>query len=378
LTDLRIAVVDDTPANVILLEQLLARWGYADVVSTTDPFAVVDLCAELCPDLLLLDLAMPGLDGFELLEQLAPQMKGPRPLPIIVLTADVTTESKHRALALGARDYVTKPFDAHEVRLRVGNMLEMRRLQTELTEYSESLERRVSERTNELELARLDVIERLALAGEFRDDDTQEHARRIGELGSRLAAVLHLDAQVVERFRLAGMLHDIGKIGVPDAILMKPGRLTPYERQQMQMHAEIGGRILTGSRCDLLRLAEEIARSHHERWDGTGYPGRLAGEAIPLSGRIVAVADIFDALTHTRPYKEAWSVDAALVEIVGLSGQHFDPRVVDALLALDRSVLARQAAPSRRRAARQSNPVSARAISSASAPMTSPARSSIT
>jgi putative two-component system response regulator len=330
-----ILVVDDEPANVALLEGLLSRWGYEKVVGTTDPSGAVALCSELEPDLVLLDLAMPGIDGFQVLQLLERLIEGPVPLPVLVLTADITSETKHRALASGARDFLTKPFDHDEVRLRVANLLQTRRLQSDLKEYGDHLEQRVRERTYDLELARFEVLERLARAAEYRDDDTQEHAVRIGTVSAQIATEMGLDDFLVEQLKLAAPLHDIGKIGVPDAILLKAGPLTSAEREVMQRHAVIGANILSGSRSELMQLAEDIARTHHEWWDGSGYPYGLASNEIPLAGRIVAVADVFDALTHDRPYKDAWPVDRAIEEIVAQGRTQFDPAVVEAFERLD-------------------------------------------
>jgi putative two-component system response regulator len=194
-------------------------------------------------------------------------------------------------------------------------------------------------RTSELEQSRVEALERLALAAEYRDDDTQEHAKRIGRTATLLAERLGVASDDRDRLARAAPLHDVGKIAIPDAILLKPGKLTDQEFDAMKEHAAIGARILGGSASELLRMAEEIARTHHERWDGTGYPSGLRGDEIPLVGRIVAVADVFDALTHVRPYKEAWTVDRAVVEIVAQSGRHFDPRVVDAFMELDHQSL---------------------------------------
>jgi putative two-component system response regulator len=331
----RILVVDDEPANTTLLERLLQRWDFTNVVGITDPTEVVAACAEHPPDLLLVDLQMPGFDGHEVMDQLGPWTRCSTPVPVLVLTADMAGETKRRALAAGARDFITKPFDPDEVRLRVVNLLEMRHLQLGLKEHGERLEVRVAERTRALEGARTEAVERLALAAEYRDDDTHQHAQRIGNTAALLAAGLELPEDTVEVVRRAAPLHDIGKIALSDAILLKPGRLTAGEFNTVKSHALIGARILSGSQSSLLRMAEEIAISHHERWDGNGYPGGLSGEAIPLTGRIVAVADVFDALTHDRPYKAAWSVEDGVAEIANGRGRHFDPSIVDVFEALD-------------------------------------------
>jgi putative two-component system response regulator len=331
----RILVVDDEPANVALLSALLARWKFADVTVTTDSAQVVELCEQLDPDLVFLDLHMPAPSGLDLLATLRERLQAPVPLPVIVLTADATSESKRAALDLGARDFLTKPFDPEEVRLRARNLLEMRMLHTDLARHAADLEEGVRERTRHLEQARLEVLQRLALAAEYRDDDTGEHTLRVARTSARLASVLGLRRSEVGEIALAAPLHDIGKIALPDSILLKPGPLSPDQYELMRSHVRVGAEILAGSSSSLLQTAEQIASTHHERWDGSGYLRGLRGEEIPLAGRIVAVADVFDALTHRRPYKEPWPLDQAVAEVISCAGTHFDPAVVAAFATLD-------------------------------------------
>src|SRR5205085_1204241 len=255
--------------------------------------------------------------------------------PVIVLSADITHDSKRLALEAGAIDFVSKPFVRGEVLLRVRNLLHTRQLQLQLARRRDELEDMVRERTEDLEAARREVLDRLARAAEHRDDDTHEHAMRIGSISEALARELHLDLTTVEDIRRAAPLHDIGKIAVPDRILSKPGKLDTAELREMRRHPDIGAMILSGGRASVLRMAEEIARTHHERWDGNGYPFGLSGDQIPLAGRVVAVADVFDALTHRRPYKDPWPVDRSAEEIRAQRGRHFDPDVVDAFERLD-------------------------------------------
>ena len=322
----RLLVVDDEPANVRVLTHALRLAGYEDVHATTDPREAMTMVAALEPDLVLLDLLMPHMDGFEVMRQLALLVPSGVHLPVLVLTADVTPATRRQAFEFGATDFLTKPFDIIEVALRVRNLLRVRFL-------ARGLEGQVRERTRDLEAARVELVERLATAAEYRDDDTGQHTRRVGLLAARMAAALGWPADEVDALRQAAPLHDVGKIGVLDSILLKPGPLTPDEMAVMRTHTTIGGRILSGARFPVLRMAEAVALSHHERWDGSGYPAGLAGEAIPRAGRVVAVADVYDALTHTRPYKAAWTPADAVEEIRRQAGRQFDPAVVSAFLS---------------------------------------------
>lgn len=330
----RILIVDDQPANIGLLQRVLTRAGFQNLQTTTDPREVASLVDQEVPDLILLDLWMPHMDGFQVLDSLAAIITAAVYLPILVVSADMTPETKARALSQGAKDFLHKPFDLVEVLLRIRNLLETRHLYLELQRQNEILEARVRERTKELEEAQIEVIDRLARAAEYRDHSTGQHTRRVGELSALLASVLELPREEVELIRKAAPLHDVGKISISDAILLKPGRLSPDELELNRAHTTLGAELLSGGRFPLLKMAEEIALTHHERWDGKGYPRGLAGEEIPLTGRIVAVADVFDALVDERPYKRAWTLEEAVAEIAKQREKQFDPAVVDALLYL--------------------------------------------
>lgn len=328
--DARILLVDDSSDLVFIMERILQEEGYRDVISTTDPRQVVDLFAAVDPDLILLDLHMPGMNGFDVMAALN-ESGSDGSVPIVMLTGDSSPEAKLRGLRGGARDFLTKPFDKTEVHLRIENLLETRYMHRELARQNEQLGMRVKARTRELESAKLEILQRLAMAAEFRDDETGHHTKRVGRLSSLMAEALRLNDEQVELIGAAAPLHDVGKIGVPDHILLKPGSLTPKEWTIMKSHTVTGARLLSKSVSPVLQLGEKIALMHHERWDGTGYQG-VARTDIPLSGRIVAVADAFDAMTHARPYKEAISVDAATEEIVNGSDTQFCPLAVKAFL----------------------------------------------
>lgn len=334
LTQRRILIVDDEPLNIRVLTRMLEGAGYSEVRSTTDSRQVLDLFREFAPDLLLLDLRMPHLDGFQILELLEDEIPPGQYFPVLVLTGDLASDVMERALLTGAKDFITKPFDMTEVLLRIRNLLETRTLHLQLREHNETLEDRVRERTRELAEAQVEILHRLALAAEYRDDITGRHAERVGLLSALLAQELALPEEDVRLLRRAATLHDVGKIGVPDSILMKPGRLSREEFDVMKRHTEIGGRILSGSHFPLLRMAREVALSHHERWDGSGYSVGRAQDEIPIVGRVVAVADVFDSLTHVRPYKSAMRIPDAVEVIREGKGTHFDPQVVEAFQSL--------------------------------------------
>jgi putative two-component system response regulator len=337
--DAKILIVDDQVANLHLLKTILNKANYTNVMTLSDPREVLHSFSMLQPDLILLDLMMPYLDGYELMELLRPLIAQDDYLPVLVLTADSTSMAKHKALSMGANDFLAKPINTAEVLLRVKNLLQTRALHLLLGDRNRKLEDDVGERTSELREAYVEILERLAVAAEYRDDGTGQHIRRVSTTVFLLAIALELPDRDLEIIERASKLHDVGKIGIPDNILLKPGKLTREEFEVIKTHTTIGARILSDARSDLVRMASTIAQTHHERWDGTGYPLGLCGDAIPIEGRIVAVADVFDALTHARPYKKAWSVEDALAEIKCQSGSQFDPAVVKAFFDLHNPAL---------------------------------------
>jgi len=323
----RILIVDDEPKNLDVLTRILHRAGYTNTFATTDPVEGLSLYTQLDPDLLLLDLNMPKLDGVAVMERLKQVTPPHGYLSVLVLTGDTSPRAQSRALAMGAKDFLTKPFEITEVLLRIHNLLETRQLHREITKHNSEREEKVRERTAELEAAQMETLERLAIAAEFRDDDTGRHTQRVGKLAELLGRALGLSEEEVVLLRRAAPLHDVGKIGIPDAILLKPGALTQAERAVMQTHTAIGAKILSGGRSPVMKVAEEIALSHHERWNGSGYPEGRVGERIPLTARIVALADTVDALSSTRVYRPAWPMEKVLAEIEQQRGVQFDPQL---------------------------------------------------
>lgn len=330
----KLLIVDDQEYNISLLERILARAGFIHIHSLTDPLQVRERMTQVEPDIVLLDMHMPGMDGLQVLS-LIREMTGPDSyLPVLMLTADATPAMKQQGLQAGVNDFLTKPYDRTEVILRIHNLLKTRQLHIQLQQHKSTLELRVRERTDELQKARNEILQLLGRAAEYRDDMTGSHTFRVGRLAGLIACRIGLSEEMVYSIRLAAPLHDIGKIGIPDDILLKPGRFEPHEFERMKEHTRIGSSILDGSSFSILRLAGVIAEAHHEKWDGSGYPSGLKGEAIPLEARIVALADFYDALTHERPYKRAWTPQETMDEIVKQSGLHFDPALVRAFVQL--------------------------------------------
>lgn len=330
-----ILVIDDEDVNLRLITAMLHHAGYRHVTSMADATGLEAHVAATPPDLVILDLHMPKREGFDVLRVLQPLIASEY-LPVLVVSGDATAEARRGALALGARDFLAKPFDLTEMTLRVRNLLDTRILFQDVRKQNRALIETIYGRTRELEHTRVEMLERLALAAEYRDDDTSRHTERVGTMSADIARVLGMSAEDVSLIRRAAPLHDVGKIGIPDALLLKPSILTEQEMALMRTHTVIGSNIISGSHAPLLQLAEVIARTHHERWDGRGYPTGLAGADIPLAGRVVAVADAFDSLTNARPYRKAGTAADALCEIERHSGTQFDASAVAALVSLVR------------------------------------------
>jgi putative two-component system response regulator len=308
-------IIDDNPTNLMLLHHRLVKLDGVEVISMDSAVAALDWCQSHIPDLILTDYMMPEMDGLEFIARLR-QQEEMREVPVVVVTTADVKEIRQKALELGAIDFLTKPVDGHELMARARNLLALR--QSQLTLHDRAAE---------------ELVMRLSKAAEFRDPETGAHIERMARFSALIARRLGWPSERVERLELAAPMHDVGKVGIPDMILLKPDRLTPSEFSIMKQHAQFGWEILKNSPSKLVRLASEIALSHHEKFDGSGYPNGLAGEAIPVEGRIVAVADVYDALTSTRPYKQAWPPEKAVDFLKEQSGKHFDPACVEAFLA---------------------------------------------
>jgi putative two-component system response regulator len=320
----RILIVDDQETDVSALTHLIRGVTPAEMLSTTDPKAVPAMYADFKPDLILLDVHMLEGGGFNILRELKARIPADTFVPVVAMSTD-GVEAKHRALVGGAKAVLSKPFDSTEVQFTIANLLDMRRQHRQL-------EARLQERARELEGAHLETVERLALALEYREDGIGGHTRRVGQGSALLARALGLPQADVMLMRQAAPLHDVGKIAIPDRILLKKHHLTPEEWEVVKTHTAIGAKMLAGAQHSLVLTAEAIAFSHHERWDGGGYPRGLAAGAIPLPARIVAVADAFDAMTHPRPWRQAHTEHYALEELQRCSGTHFDPQCVECFL----------------------------------------------
>ncbi|MBU1168900.1 MAG: two-component system response regulator [Proteobacteria bacterium] len=331
LSTCRVLLVDDTKTNIDILVQTLKddfKLGVA-----LNGKKAIEYANKNHVDLILLDVLMPEMDGYDVCRQLKAN-KETHDIPIIFITAMDAPEHKTRGFEMGAVDYITKPFDISEVKARVRTHLTLITSQAELKEQNFVLEGKVKERTRELEETQIEIINRLGLASEYRDEGTGQHVQRMSEYCRLLGEAVGMEKEECELIALASTMHDAGKIGIADKILLKPGALDTEEWEEMKRHSIIGGELLSGSNSKLMQIAEIIAKTHHERWDGSGYFEGLRGDEIPLAGRIVCICDVFDALVSERPYKKAWTVNEAIREIENWSGSHFDPFLAKKFISL--------------------------------------------
>lgn len=331
-----ILVLDDEPHNVLLLRELLRKQGHK-VVGTSSPIEALQI-VDRTFDLVLSDVMMPEMNGFQFVEQLRSNPET-EDIPVIIVTTLSDKPDRLRAVQSGANDFITKPVDAFELEVRTASMLRQKRQQDEIKLFQQDLAGMVEERTsdlqrtlNQLHTSHIESILHLAAAAEYKDEDTSTHIKRMSRYSALIAKSLGQDDHYVDLILRASPMHDVGKIGIPDDILLKPGPLTAQEWETMKTHTTIGGKILGAGSSEYMLIGTSIALTHHEKWNGTGYPAGLSGENIPLCGLICAVADVFDALTSKRPYKDAFPEDKALSILREGRGVHFSPRVLDAFL----------------------------------------------
>lgn len=337
---MNVVIVDDQQINVTLMQALIGKVGGCTPVPFTDSRRGLTWCLENEPDLVIVDYMMPDLNGIDFILAFR-QAQGKIEVPVLMVTADHEREVRYRALESGATDFLTKPVDRMEFLSRVKNMLALRRSHLALSSRAATLAEEVKKATAEIQARERETVMRLAKAAEYRDPETGAHILRMANYSYVIARNLGLPEDLQEMILQAAPMHDLGKLGTPDHILLKPGRLSPDEMEIMKRHAGDGHEILKGSTSPMLQMAARIALAHHEKYDGTGYPNGIRGEDTPLEARIVAVADVFDALTSERPYKKAWETEKAVELIREGSGSHFDPDCVkgffqdwDAILAI--------------------------------------------
>ena len=324
---MKVVIIDDTHMVVAMLQHLVCKLPGCVAVCFTDPVAALNWCMHNEPDLVIVDFMMPELNGTSLVEKFRQRYST---IPVLMVTANHATELRHRALEIGVTDFLNKPLDNIEFLARARNMLALRASHKATAERAITLAAAVQKATQQLVEQERITIFCLAKAAEYRDPETGSHILRMAHYSRHIGRVLGLSVEQQDLLFEAAPMHDIGKVGTPDAILLKPGKLTPEEFEIMKQHAATGSQVLRATSSPLLQVAAEIAHTHHEKFDGTGYPRGLAGEDIPLFGRIVAVADVFDALTSERPYKKAWSVEQAMQLLTDGKGRHFDPACVNA------------------------------------------------
>lgn len=341
----KILVVDDDDGNLRLIEAMLCLLGY-QVIMAHDREEALEKVRGASPHLILLDTLMPKLDGFEVTRQLK-ENEATRTIPVVMMTALGDVEDRVKALEAGVDDFLTKPLDEAELRARVNSLLKVKAYNDHMHNYQKELDDEVAKRTQglakaleKLKTASLDTVYRLARAAEYKDEDTGAHVERMSHYSSAIARSMGLDDEFVENILWAAPMHDIGKIGIPDRVLQKPGKLDADEWVIMRSHTTIGAEILKDASADFIKLAAEIAISHHEKWNGSGYPQGIKGSDIPLAGRIVALSDVFDALTSERPYKAPFPLEKAIDIIKEGQGSHFDPEVVNAFFSIQDEIKA--------------------------------------
>ncbi len=333
----KILIVDDVEINILVLVEALRN--YSNISVSLDSKLAIESLSYSLPDIILLDLFMPNISGFDVCNYIKSNTVT-KNIPIIFITSERDPLSLNKAFEIGAVDYIKKPFDTLEVNARLKTHLKLKIAEDRLKDQNAILEHKVAERTRKLEEKNIEITEvkretvsRLCLAAELRDTDTGSHIKRIQAYSELIALKCGMSAEDAEQLGLASSMHDLGKIGIPDHILLKSGKLTPEEFEAMKLHTVIGAKALADGQSELLRVAHRVALHHHERWDGQGYPHGLSGENIPLEARIVGLVDVFDALLSKRPYKDPFPLDKVISIIQSESGKHFDPNIIEIFLS---------------------------------------------
>ena len=328
----KVLIIDDSDINLTLIKALVLKLGECEPILFENPLKALEWCQENVPDLVIVDYMMPEMDGLKFISAFR-ALHGRDEIPVLMITANDQKDIRYEALIGGANDFLIKPIDRVEFSARARNMLSLRTGQKFLADRAKHLATLVEERTSDIREREKELIFRMSRAAEFRDPETGAHIQRMAHYAQIIARGLDLGEAMQKLVLQAAPMHDVGKIGIPDYILLKPGKLTHEEFEVMKGHARIGHELLKDSGSEILRAGAEVAISHHEKFDGSGYPQGLKGSQIPLLGRIVAVADVFDALTSERPYKRAWSLEDACRFLEEGRGKHFDPLCVEAFLA---------------------------------------------
>jgi putative two-component system response regulator len=346
----RILIVDDDKMNRLLLSTILSRMSY-HVSEAVNGIDCLEKAGTVCPDLILLDVEMPGMDGLDVARQLKKNNET-KNIPVMIISAHDELPDRVRAVEAGAEDFLSKPVEQVILKAKVRSLLKVKEYNDNVHNYQKKLEKEVEKKTaslqqaledlqsasDKLRLYSMDTILRLSQAAEYKDAETGGHIQRIGFYIQAIGKAMSLSDQEIDTFRYASPMHDVGKIGIPDHILMKPGPLSDSEWEIMKQHATIGGKILSGSDSSILKTAEDIAMTHHEKWNGCGYPFKLKGQDIPIAGRITAIADVFDALTSKRPYKKAFSVEKAFDIMAEERGKSFDPELLDVFFSIKKQI----------------------------------------
>ena len=334
----RVLAVDDEEQIRNMIKNVLSDFDY-EIFLAKDGTEALETVEEVSPDVILLDIQMPGMTGIEVTKALKQNDKT-KIIPVVILSGLHDVDYRIEALEAGADDFLSKPPVIQELITRVKTLVQVKKYNDHMIDHQKELQDQIEKKTKQIKDTSLETVYRLSRAAEFRDEDTGDHIKRLSHLAASLYQKLGRTESEVEAIQYASIMHDVGKIGVPDTILLKPGKLDAKEWELMKLHTTIGGKILEGSSSKFLLFGESIALTHHEKWDGSGYPKGFRGKEIPITGRVIAVVDVFDALTSKRPYRrDPFSVGEAFNIIGKGKGTHFDPEIVDTFLSMRNEII---------------------------------------